>query len=151
MALENPPFDDDTDSILNPPTSTTRIAIITLNLYAGDRAFDFELQRAPGTSPEFETIAVLRGYLFSILKKRFTYIDLDLPSGVGMFRYRGRHTRNDALPSVYSTPVFAFPTIIDTVISEAFTMTNEDTYNPDSGELIFGNYTSGGADGKFFE
>ena len=142
------------ETVLIPSPDITRLAIIAMDIYAGDRAFDLELQRGDGSSGAFETIAVIRGFQFSILKKKFTYIDTDLPTGTGLFRYRARHIRNDALPSPYSTPVSALATLIDTEPDEIIIEGGGGGYDPDGTILELVDYTptiGGGGAGGFFE
>jgi hypothetical protein len=148
MVFIQSPYDL-SDAILAPATDTTRIAIVSLRLYAGSRFYDFELQRGNGSSGAFNTIAIIPKGSFSIWRKRYTFNDTDLPSGTNFFRYRGRHVRADAIPSAWSTRVIAISQVVDLSAGAQIASMDDDTYDPDSSILQLRDYTDFGGDGEF--
>lgn len=135
------------NSVLVSPNEIIRIAVCALAIYVTDRDFNVELQRGDGESGDFETIAIIRGHQFSVQNKSFIYVDTDLPTGTGLFRYRARHVRNDAIPSPYSTEVIALATLLD--IDDGEIVFEEPIYDPEGSSINIDEYTPFGGDGTF--
>lgn len=132
---------------------TEVLAMVSMDIYASSREFNVELQRATGFTGTFETIAIIRGFQFSILKKKFTYIDTDGLNNSGAFRYRMRHIRADANPSAWTTPVLAAPTMIETETEfNSISFGSEEGLNEEgTSELSWATYSPFGGDEEIFE